>query len=65
MFIQTVFCFLGLSVGASAHGLGSAAVSYDAKKFSSAVVAMTLTGLWTVVLLTVPSVTSLLLKIAG
>eukprot|EP00596_Hydrurales_sp_CCMP1899_P005217 CAMPEP_0119034660 /NCGR_PEP_ID=MMETSP1177-20130426/1670_1 /TAXON_ID=2985 /ORGANISM="Ochromonas sp, Strain CCMP1899" /LENGTH=720 /DNA_ID=CAMNT_0006992265 /DNA_START=152 /DNA_END=2311 /DNA_ORIENTATION=+ len=37
---------VGLSMGASAHGLGTAAVSYDPVKFAAAVVSMTLTGLW-------------------
>lgn len=51
-------------MGASAHGLGSAAVSHDPKKFSSAVLAMTLTGLWTVLLLAVPSVRNRLVSLA-
>ena len=42
---------VGLAIGAGAHGLGSAAVAHDPVKFASAVVSMTLTGLWTVALL--------------
>jgi putative effector of murein hydrolase len=39
---------VGLAVGAGAHGLGTAAMAHDPIKFASAVVSMTLTGLWTV-----------------
>ena len=55
---------VGVAVGAGAHGLGSAAVSYDPVKFASAVVAMTLTGLWTVTLLSCAPVREKLVKIA-
>jgi putative effector of murein hydrolase len=55
---------IGLSMGASAHGLGTAALAHDPVKFSSAVVAMTLTGLWTVLILTFDPVKEKLLNIA-
>ena len=42
---------VGLSVGASAHGIGTASVAYDPVKFAAAVISMTLTGFWTVALL--------------
>jgi hypothetical protein len=40
---------VGVAVGAGAHGLGTAALAQDPVKFASAVVSMTLTGLFTVV----------------
>lgn len=55
---------VGVAVGAGAHGLGTAAVSYDPVKFASAVVAMTLTGLWTVTLLSCAPVREKIVKIA-
>jgi putative effector of murein hydrolase len=55
---------VGLSMGASAHGLGTAAVSYDPVKFAAAVVSMTLTGLWTVVFLSVMPIKTKLVKLA-
>lgn len=39
---------VGLAMGSSAHGLGMAAVAKDPIKFASAVVGMSLTGVWTV-----------------
>ena len=54
---------VGLSIGASAHGLGTAALTKSATKFSSAVVSMSLTGLWTVALLSIKPLQNLLLKI--
>jgi putative effector of murein hydrolase len=54
----------GLTIGATAHGLGAAAVATKPVKFAAAVVSMTLTGLWTVVLLSVPVFRNLLIKIA-
>ena len=54
---------VGLSIGSSAHGLGTAALTKSATKFSSAVVSMSLTGLWTVALLSVEPLQKLLLKI--
>jgi putative effector of murein hydrolase len=55
---------VGVAVGAGSHGLGTAAVSYDPVKFASAVVSMTLTGLWTVTLLSSAPVREKLIKIA-
>jgi putative effector of murein hydrolase len=55
---------VGLSMGASAHGLGTAAVSYDPVKFAAAVVSMTLTGLWTVVFLSLKPLKTKLVKLA-
>jgi putative effector of murein hydrolase len=55
---------VGVAVGAGAHGLGTAAVSYDPVKFASAVVSMTLTGLWTVTLLSYTPFREKLIKIA-
>ena len=42
---------VGLAIGAGAHGLGTAAMAHDPVKFASAVVSMTLSGLWTVAFL--------------
>ena len=53
---------VGLAVGAGAHGLGTAAMAYDPVKFASAVVSMTLTGLWTVALLSVTPIREKLVK---
>lgn len=47
---------IGLSIGASAHGLGAASVSNEPVQFSAAVVSMTLTGLFTVILLAIEPV---------
>jgi putative effector of murein hydrolase/putative effector of murein hydrolase LrgA (UPF0299 family) len=55
---------IGLSLGASAHGLGAASMSYDPVKFASAVVSMTLTGLWTVVFLSLVPIKTNLVKLA-
>jgi putative effector of murein hydrolase len=55
---------VGLAMGASSHGIGSAALAHDPIKFTSAIVSMTLTGLWTVALLTNHSVRQGLIKIA-
>ena len=55
---------VGLAVGASAHGLGTAAVAYDPVKFAAAVVSMTLTGLWTVTLLSSKPIREKLVRIA-
>lgn len=55
---------IGLSLGASAHGLGAASMSYDPVKFASAVVSMTLTGLWTVVFLSLMPIKTNLVKFA-
>ena len=51
-------------MGASAHGLGTAALSYDPVKFAASVVSMTLTGVWTVAMLVHPGVRSHLLQLA-
>eukprot|EP01038_Epipyxis_sp_PR26KG_P009956 gene9956-13389_t len=55
---------VGLAVGSSAHGLGTSALAYDAQKFASAVVSMTLTGLWTVALISNNTIRKQLIKIA-
>ena len=55
---------VGLSMGSSAHGLGTAALSYDAKKFSASVVSMTLTGVWTVLFLLLAPFREALLQLA-
>jgi adenylate kinase len=47
---------VGLAIGAGAHGLGASAVATEPLKFASAIVSMCLTGFWTVLLLSVPSV---------
>ena len=46
---------VGLAVGGSSHGIGTASLVEEPKKFASSVVSMTLTGLWTVCLLSNPS----------
>ena len=55
---------VGLSVGASSHGIGTATLSKDPVKFSASIISMTLTGLWTVVLLALPSFRNILVGIA-
>ena len=47
---------VGISVGASSHGLGTATLAKDPVKFASAVVSMSLTGLWTVAFLAIPQI---------
>ena len=42
---------VGLAVGASSHGIGTATLANEPLKFSASVVSMSLTGLWTVALL--------------
>ena len=42
----------GLALGSAAHGLGATSVSKEPEKFSYAIVSMTLTGLFTVLLMT-------------
>ena len=54
---------VGLAVGAGAHGLGAAATAYDPVKFASAVVSMTLTGLWTVALMSYTPIRQWLVKL--
>ena len=54
---------VGLAVGAGAHGLGAAAMAYDPVKFASAVVSMTLTGLWTVALMSCAPILKWLVKL--
>lgn len=54
----------GLAMGAAAHGLGAAAVAAEPIKFASAIVAMSLTGVWTVALLAVPAVRAALVRLA-
>lgn len=52
---------VGLSIGACSHGLGAASLSDDSVKFSAAIVSMTLTGLFTVLLLSFYPIRKLLL----
>lgn len=52
---------IGLSIGASAHGLGAASVASEPAQFSAAIVSMTLTGLFTVILLSVEKLRFMLL----
>eukprot|EP00466_Bigelowiella_natans_P011794 jgi/Bigna1/58195/fgenesh1_pm.62_\ len=54
----------GLAIGASAHGLGAASVSNQPVKFSAAALSMTLTGLWTVLILAVPLARDFLIRMA-
>ena len=54
---------VGLAVGAGAHGLGAAAMASDPVKFASAVVSMTLTGLWTVALMSCAPILKGLVKL--
>jgi len=53
---------VGLALGASAHGLGAASLSYDSSKFSAALVAMTLTGIWTIAALSCDPIRCCLLR---
>ena len=55
---------VGLSVGASSHGIGTATLAKDPVKFSASIVSMTLTGLWTVLLLAVPRLRDILSGLA-
>ena len=55
---------VGLAVGGGAHGLGTAAMAHDPVKFASAVVSMTLTGLWTVALLSLEPVRTRIVSLA-
>ena len=55
---------VGLAVGAGAHGLGAAAMASDPVRFASAVVSMTLTGLWTVALMSCSPILKWLMKIS-
>ena len=41
----------GMAIGGAAHSLGASSLAYNPVKFSSAIVSMCLTGLWTVALL--------------
>lgn len=54
---------VGLALGAGAHGLGAASVSSNALKFAAAVVSFSLTGMWTVALLSYPPLKNKLMKI--
>jgi putative effector of murein hydrolase len=56
---------VGLSMGASAHGVGTAAVADRPPQFAAAVVSMTLTGLWTVALLSHQGTRAALTALAG
>lgn len=51
---------LGLAIGAASHGLGSASVSNEPTKFAASIVSMTLTGLFTVILLSFATVRNVL-----
>ena len=55
----------GMAIGAASHGIGAASVVNKPVRFAAAVVSMTLTGLWTVALLAIPSVRQMLLKLVG
>ena len=55
---------VGLAVGAGAHGLGAAAMAYDPVKFASAVVSMTLTGLWTVGIMSYAPIRKWLMRVS-
>ena len=54
---------IGISIGASSHGLGTATLAKEPIKFASAVVSMSLTGLWTVALLAIPQIRNSIIKI--
>lgn len=56
---------VGLSTGASSHGIGTASLVNEPKKFASSVVSMTLTGLWTVCFLASPNLRAKLIDIAS
>eukprot|EP01035_Chromulina_nebulosa_P017893 gene17893-23510_t len=51
---------VGLAMGAAAHGLGASSLANEPEKFSGAIVSMTLTGLFTVILLSIESFRNLL-----
>lgn len=53
---------LGIAMGASAHGLGTAALVQEPSVFAIGVVSMTLTGLWTIMLLSKPQVRQFILR---
>ena len=55
---------VGLAMGASAHGLGTASLAHEPVRFAASVVSMTLTGLFTVVLLSIVPFKDLLVAIA-
>jgi putative effector of murein hydrolase/putative effector of murein hydrolase LrgA (UPF0299 family) len=55
---------VGLSVGASSHGIGCSTLVHDDVKFASSVVSMSLTGLWTVFFMSNPILRNLLINIA-
>ena len=55
---------VGLSMGASAHGIGTAALSLNPLQFASSVVSMTLTGLWTIILLSYKPLRSQLIRLS-
>lgn len=54
----------GLSTGAAAHGLGTAAMSDEPPAFPFAALAMTLVGIFSTVLVALPPVRALLLRVA-
>merc|ERR1711968_208440 len=56
---------VGLSTGASSHGIGTASLVNEPKKFASSVVSMTLTGLWTVCFLANPNIRAKLIDVAS
>lgn len=55
---------VGLAMGAGAHGLGTAVLIKSPVKFASSVVSMSLTGLWTVALLSLKPLRDIIIKIA-
>lgn len=55
----------GIALGSSSHSLGASAVVDNPIKFASAIVAMCLTGVWTVALLSVPAIREVVLRIAA
>jgi len=55
---------IGIAVGGTSHGIGSAALRQNPEKFASAIVSMTLTAFWTVALLTQKPIRSQLVKLA-
>ena len=61
--IEDPLC-IGLSMGSSAHGIGTAALSLNPIQFASSVVSMTLTGLWTIILLSYKPLRSQLIRIS-
>lgn len=54
----------GIAIGGASHSLGAAAVANNPIKFSSAIVSMCLTGIWTVVLLSQKPIRDLAMKIS-